>query len=199
MTPVIGPSALPRAYAFLAFETGPPELVAALKWFGVREIRGPRHNPEILSWEQRLADAYPALDWIRDVIDGDETPWCGLFMAWVHHRAGYGQPHHRFLSARSWASWGESAPDGPQLGDTCVFWRGKPDGPYGHVGLYVGEDEHCYHILGGNQDDRVSIMRVARARLIAARWALGIWMADPGNRRRVFRDPGDVRLSRNEA
>lgn len=39
----------------------------------------------------------------------------------------------------------------------------------GHVGLYVGEDDRAYHVLGGNQSDRVGFARIAKARLYAAR------------------------------
>ena len=190
---------LPPAYAFLASETGPPELMEAVKLFGVREVPGPKHSPEIMKWERTLASTYPALSWIEDVIQGDETPWCGLFMAWVCHLAGYGQPHHRFLSARSWAAWGVPAPDGPQLGDSVIYYRGDPDGPYGHVGIYVGEDDTHDHVLGGNQDNRVSIMRIVKTRRVAVRMAPGLAMADPGDRRRVYRSPGAVKLSENEA
>ena len=39
----------------------------------------------------------------------------------------------------------------------------------GHVGLYVGYDDVGFHVLGGNQSDRVSITRVVRSRLHAVR------------------------------
>ncbi len=60
-----------------------------------------------------------------------------------------------------------------------VFWRGSPSSWKGHVGFYWAEDETCYHVLGGNQSDRVSITRIRKSRLLAARWpesieALGI-------------------------
>jgi hypothetical protein len=43
------------------------------------------------------------------------------------------------------------------LGDVLAFVRNGG----GHVGLYVDEDASAYHVLGGNQSDRVSITRVA--------------------------------------
>jgi cell wall-associated NlpC family hydrolase len=51
------------------------------------------------------------------------------------------------------------------LGDVLVFQRTGG----GHVGLYVGEDEAAFHVLGGNQGDRVCIARIARHRLYSAR------------------------------
>jgi hypothetical protein len=44
----------------------------------------------------------------------------------------------------------------------------------GHVGLYVGQDASHYYVLGGNQGDAASIMRIARNRLIASRWPKGV-------------------------
>jgi hypothetical protein len=45
----------------------------------------------------------------------------------------------------------------------------------GHVGLYVGEDATHYHVLGGNQANLVSIMRLAKGRLAEGgmRWPKG--------------------------
>ncbi|MFZ2996674.1 MAG: TIGR02594 family protein, partial [Sphingobium sp.] len=43
----------------------------------------------------------------------------------------------------------------------------------GHVAFYVGEDASHYHVLGGNQGDCVSIMRLAKSRCIARRWPRG--------------------------
>lgn len=53
----------------------------------------------------------------------------------------------------------------PELGNVLVFSRKGG----GHVGVYVAEDATAYHVLGGNQGDIVSIKRVAKSRLIAAR------------------------------
>jgi len=43
----------------------------------------------------------------------------------------------------------------------------------GHVGFYVGEDLTSYHVLGGNQGKRVSVMRLEKSRCIRRRWLLG--------------------------
>jgi hypothetical protein len=39
-----------------------------------------------------------------------------------------------------------------------------------YVGFYVGEDPTSYHVLGGNQGDRDSIMRLEKLRCVARRW-----------------------------
>ena len=173
---------LPKTYAWLGSEPGPMMLVEALRHHGVRERAGSASNPAILAWaaELGLAEAYRA----------DATPWCGLFLGLVAHRTGKPQPAAP-LWALSWAAWEEPAPV-PMLGDVLVFRR--PGG--GHVGLYAGEDGEAYHVLGGNQGDRVSIARLAKARLAAARHPR--WRGTmPATRRRVVLSAAGA-LSRNE-
>ena len=93
---------------------------------------------------------------------------------------------------RGWANFGVKAPE-PALGDVLVFSRGSG----GHVGLYVGEDATAFHVLGGNQGDSVSIVRILKNRLLAARrpaWRI----AQPGNVRPIHL-AGAGQLSLNEA
>jgi hypothetical protein len=76
------------------------------------------------------------------------------------------------LWAKGWREFGNPA-DVPQPGATMVFWRGKKDGSEGHVGFYTGEEkgkDGAYHILGGNQSDKVCVTRVPKAKLLAVRW-----------------------------
>jgi uncharacterized protein (TIGR02594 family) len=159
---------LPTAYAWLAQEPGPKMLVEALRLYGTTEKAGPSNNPSILAWAQECGiPGYGA----------DAIPWCGLFVAICAHRAGKALPMNP-LWARDWAAWGAPA-SRPALGDVLVFRR---DGG-GHVGLYVGEDGLAYHVLGGNQGDAVSIRRIAKNRLIAAR--RGYAIAPPANVRAI--------------
>jgi len=73
------------------------------------------------------------------------------------------------LWALNWGTFGTYT-DTPMLGDVLVFVRTTPDGKKaGHVALYVGEDASCYHILGGNQSDRVCIVRKEKSKLYVAR------------------------------
>ncbi|NIJ09092.1 uncharacterized protein (TIGR02594 family) [Sphingomonas vulcanisoli] len=147
---------LPAAYAWLGQIAAPPRMIAeALALYGTTEAPSPVDNPVILGWAKEIgAGAYRA----------DAMPWCGLFMGVVAKRAGKPLPVGGPLWALNWRHFGTPA-DHPALGDTLVFQR--PTG--GHVGLYVGEDAGAFHVLGGNQGDRVCIVRVGRARLVAAR------------------------------
>lgn len=173
---------LPKEYQWLEKEPGPKMIIEALKLFGITEKVGEASNPAILAWakECRIND-YSA----------DSIPWCGLFMAVVAQRAGKYLPAYA-LRARAWTKWGDIAQEA-ELGDVLVFSRGTASG---HVGLYVGEDEVGYHILGGNQGDKVSIVRIAKSRCIAVRRHYAT--AKPSNVRKIRLNPSGM-LSINEA
>jgi uncharacterized protein (TIGR02594 family) len=174
---------LPSKYRFLLDEPGPRILTEGLRLYGTREVAGSGSNPTILQWARELDIPYNA----------DAIPWCGLYMAIVAHRAGWpttSQP----LWARSWATW-QTRAERPSLGDILVFSRGPA---HGHVGIYVGESATAFHVLGGNQDDMVSIVPIARSRLLAARrptWRI----SEPENRRPITITGRTSRLSTNEA
>jgi cell wall-associated NlpC family hydrolase len=68
------------------------------------------------------------------------------------------------LWARNWARYGQKSPQA-SLGDVLVFQR--PTG--GHAGIYIAEDPQCYHVLGGNQSNAVTITRIMKSRCIAVR------------------------------
>jgi len=172
---------LGREYAWLSKEAGPKMLVEALKLYGTKEKSGDGNNPEILAWAKEAGvGGYNA----------DSIPWCGLFVAICAKRAGKVLPKNP-LWARNWGLWGDIAPMA-KLGDVLVFSRNGG----GHVGLYVGEDDTAYHVLGGNQGDSVSIVRIAKTRCIAVRHLYSI-AAPPNVRRIALTAQGG--LSKNEA
>lgn len=172
-------------YDWLRLEQHPAILVQAVKLLGTREAPAGVNNPVIMAWAQEVGGA------VEDVFKADEIPWCGLFMAVCCKRAGLETPPHP-LWALSWAAWGHPV-DVPMLGDVLTFVR--PGG--GHVGLYVGEDDKAFHMLGGNQGDAVSVARIAKARHYATRRT--VWkVAQPDNVRRVLLKPSG-NLSINEA
>jgi uncharacterized protein (TIGR02594 family) len=117
---------------------------------------GPADNPVILDWAREAG--------LSKAFSSDAVPWCGLFMALIARRAGK-TPPAKPLWARSWSRFGVAAP-AAALGDVLVFTRPKGGG---HVGLYVGEDDGTFHVLGGNQSDGVTIARIARDRCVAVR------------------------------
>lgn len=179
---------LPKAYQWLADEPGPRILKVALETYGTAEAAGAANAPTIMAWAKKVG--------LSKVYTADAIPWCGLWMHYVALQAGWPVDIVNPLGARNWARWGQAAGT-PALGDVLVFWRGKISGWSGHVGMYVGEDREAFHVLGGNQSDRVSIKRLSKDRLLAARecpWRI----ARPPNVRQVFLSASSA-LSTNEA
>jgi uncharacterized protein (TIGR02594 family) len=157
-------------YAWLDREPAPKMLRAALDLYGVKEKIGDGNNPEILAWAKECG--------IKGY-SSDSTPWCGLWLAVIAKRSGKKIPENP-LWARNWQGWGEPSPH--ELGAVLVFAR---SGGGGHVGLYCGEDKECYHVLGGNQSDSVSITRIRKERLIACR---SMYKVKPPNIRPIWLD-----------
>lgn len=163
-----------------------PWLIEADRLRGLREGPGRADNPVILDWAR-------ALD-VEGVFTGDDVAWCGLFTAHCVRSALPDEPlPGNLLGARAWGKFGLEV--SPQWGAVMVFWRGSPDGWQGHVGFYWAEDATHFHILGGNQGDRVSIVRIERTRLITARWPRA---ASPKNIQRRA-SAGGILTSSNEA
>ena len=150
---------LPAQYGWLLQLSPLPRMVQeALKLYGTRELVGSKHNPTILDWARELE--------IDHIYREDEMPWCGLFVGICAHRADkvVTLTSYDLLRALQWVRFGRPTPV-PMLGDVLVFRRKGG----GHVGLYIAEDETCYHVLGGNQGNQVSIMRMEKDRLQAVR------------------------------
>lgn len=163
-------------YGWLLKEPGPLMIKKALELYGTKEALGKPNNPVILAWAKEVGGN------VADVYKADEIPWCGLFMAVVAKRSGK-QVVKDPLWALNWGTFGKHT-DVPMLGDVLVFVRKTADGKKaGHVGLYVGEDDKCYHVLGGNQSDSVNITRIEKSRLYAARRPN--YNVQPANVRRV--------------
>ncbi|MBZ4024127.1 peptidoglycan-binding protein [Rhodobacter sp. TJ_12] len=127
-------------------------------------------------------------------IDPREIPWCGAFVATCIRAALPGEtlPENP-LGARAWGGFGASCD--PVFGAVLTFWRGSRAGWQGHVGFYWGEDDDAYHVLGGNQTDAVTTTRIAKGRLLQARWPEGL----PVTGRPILLSAAGTPLSHNEA
>jgi uncharacterized protein (TIGR02594 family) len=137
-----------------------PWLLEAQRCMGITETAGPVNNPLILGWGRALRINY----------GNDEIPWCGLFVA---HCIGSQLPAEPLpvnpLGARNWGRAGVACAV-PQPGAIMVFWRKSLASGLGHVAFYIGEDTNAFHVIGGNQGDRVSVTRMPRGRFVTARW-----------------------------
>jgi uncharacterized protein (TIGR02594 family) len=139
--------------------TEPRWLTYARSFNNLREVPGPRSNATILGWLGKLKA------WWKD----DATPWCGTFVAYVMQEYGFPIPRD-WMRAKAWADWGSNLRT-THLAPGAILVFDRAGG--GHVGFYVGEDATHYHVFGGNQSDSVNVMRLAKGRLIAARWPKG--------------------------
>jgi uncharacterized protein (TIGR02594 family) len=146
--------------------TNPAWLTAARALLGTREAAGAANNPSILAWAKQLGVRVLGI-----VYNADSVPWCGLFVANCLRAAGVSLDEMKVgVRAKAWATWGSViAADRLAPGAILVFERTGG----GHVAFYVGEDASHYHVLGGNQGDAVSIMRLEKSRCIARRWPKG--------------------------
>ena len=145
-------------YDYLKNEEAPRILAVAKEFLGTKEIPGSVHSNIIMGWAKDLG--------IQKIYTADEIAWCGLFMAIVCKRANVetGITPREALWALNWNKFGTKQKV-PMLGDILTFKRTGG----GHVGIYVGEDSACYHVLGGNQSNMVCITRIEKKRLSEAR------------------------------
>jgi uncharacterized protein (TIGR02594 family) len=164
--------------------TLPKMVTTALSLYGIHEAPGSVNNPTIMAWARETG-----LN--REGYSADAIPWCGLFMALVALRSGYYLPGHP-LWALNWLGFGAQEHQ-PCLGDVVVFLR--PGG--GHVGLYLGEDDGAYAVLGGNTADAVGIAWIEKTRLQGARAPLYKIGRPASSRPYILKRTGE--LSENEA
>lgn len=135
---------------------------------GLKEIKGAKHNPEIIEMFDAVGH-----DWIKD----DETPWCAAFVGWCLKSVGI--PHLNEVAARKYEKYGNETKK-PKVGDIVVIWRGSAASWMGHVGFLHSMDETHISILGGNQGNEVSIRKYPRGRLLSFRTVVDINDDDEG-------------------
>jgi uncharacterized protein (TIGR02594 family) len=174
------------SYDYLRKEKSPKILVMAIKFIGVAEILGTKHNPTILGWAKELG--------IDKVYNSDEIAWCGLFIAYVCHKSNVetNLTPKEALWALNWNKFGKKQ-SVAMLGDILTFKRKSG----GHVGIYVGEDDDCYHVLGGNQGNKVSIVRIEKTRLSQIRRTN--WKISQPKNIRVIKIESNGLISQNES
>ena len=133
----------------------PQQIVSAYSYYGWTESKNRKELTELVG------------------VDPVETEWCAAFVNAVLHGEGIegSETVSAFpLTARSFVTWGTEVKK-PQSGDVVVFPRGEPW--QGHVGFYVRtvmvEGVPNYLILGGNQDNSVSLKLYPATQAIAIR------------------------------
>lgn len=134
-------------------------LLEILKYYGLKEYFGKEHNPEIVKMFHEIG-----YKWVND----DETAWCSAALNYFAKKLGYKRSGK--LDARSWLNVGTKVEE-PEIGDVVVLWRDNPNSWQGHVGLYISEDEKegKIYVLGGNQDNMISIRPYHKSRVLGYR------------------------------
>lgn len=135
----------------------------AREYVGLKEVKGTRHNPTIIEWLDEMGQfGGEAKAWWRD----DETPWCGLFIGWIMGMTGR-YVVKEWYRAKEWASPLLTQLARPAYG--CIAVLDRAGG--GHVGFVVGKDARGNIMLvGGNQNDQVSIAAFAPSRITGYYW-----------------------------
>ena len=135
----------------------PPWLQTAKRELGVKERPGHEHHPRIIQYFR--ATRYHA--------KADEVPWCAAFVCWCLETSGcYSTKSAR---AADFAKWGDPCDFAP--GAIVVFGKSDPDaGGSGHVAFCVGVEGDCVLVLGGNQNNAVTVAKRPLARVVAVRW-----------------------------
>jgi uncharacterized protein (TIGR02594 family) len=173
-------------YDYLKNEKAPQLLLQARALIGTKEIIGNIHSDVIMKWAKELG--------LEKVYTADEIAWCGLFVCYCAHKAGLeiNMTAKESLWALNWNKFGTRQKIA-MLGDVLTFSRNGG----GHVGIYVGEDNTCYHVLGGNQSNMVSITRIEKTRLSQIRRTA--WKISQPENVRVVKLTSTGFISKNEA
>ena len=165
----------------------PPWMAEARRHIGTREIPGPKHQPKILRWWEKIRAGF------RD----DETPWCAAFVGGCLEevgirstRSGMARSYSRSEHFRKLSK--------PAHGCIVVFWRGSPTGATGHVAFLDGLRGGDVWCLGGNQGDAVSLARFSTGRLVGYYWPAATALDPTFFPARLYSGTGGV-YSTNEA
>lgn len=124
----------------------------------IKEIEGSRDNPRIVEYLRSTnVDSVSA--------SNDETPWCSAFVNWCVEQSGHTGTDSAW--ARSWLKWGKEI-DVPVKGCIVIFKR-PPNPSSGHVAFFISQTDTHTRVLGGNQNDAVSISDYSSDRVIGYR------------------------------
>jgi uncharacterized protein (TIGR02594 family) len=129
----------------------------AWRHLGLAETPGSKSAPRIVALYRDAGHAG---------VKSDAIAWCAAFVGACLARAG-SKPSGSLL-ARSYIDWGVAL-DEPRPGAIAIFSRGTTAWQ-GHVGFVIGAVDDNVIVLGGNQDDAVSVAAYPKSRLLSLRW-----------------------------
>lgn len=144
---------------------GPPWLQVARGELakGVREIKGPRHAPEVMKYGRDLGFT----------TDDKSHPWCAAFTRWCLKSSNINVSGLTGMAKSVMSSSAYERISEPLYG--CVAVRHSNRGPAsGHVGFWVGRKGGTDSYLGGNQRNRVSIAPFGLNKHAGYYWPVGV-------------------------
>ncbi len=141
----------------------PKHLVKLLSVLGTHELPGKAVDPLVA---EMLAGV--GLVGVQD----DTTAWCSAAANWAMHQTG--QKGSGSAAARSWLLWGHKVPlERVMRGDVVILSR--PGASWqGHVAFYLGKQDGKLALLGGNQNNAVSVSLYVVDRLLGIRRAVPV-------------------------
>lgn len=159
----------------------PKHLVLARTFLGTKEVKGKLDNPVIMQFYDDVGHSW---------VEHDEVAWCAAFAGAMLERSG--RRSTRDLRARSYLTYGEMVePADARPGDIAIFRRGN-NAAEGHVAFVLKVTRSHVEVIGGNQNDAVTIAQYPRARLLGirrvadARQPRGLKFGDRGHRVRAL-------------
>lgn len=135
----------------------PSWLSIAIKELGTSELSGSsKNNPRIIDYHSTTTLKAST----------DEIAWCSSFVNWCMKQAGF--DYTRSAAARSWLKYG-TALNRPAFGCITILSRGS-DPSSGHVGFLTYNGADKIMLLGGNQNDKVSLASYPKSKVLGYRW-----------------------------
>jgi len=141
------------------------------------EIKIERRNPALNAFQYINYSEKTHRQELKEFIGVDprRTEWCAAFVNAVLEESGIesNKDHAYPLTARAYLDWGQAVSKKDiEPGDIVVFPRGN-EGWQGHVGFYVRTQivngVEYYYILGGNQNNKVSLELYRASRALGIR------------------------------
>lgn len=129
---------------------------------GISELSGDNDNPLIVAMIQTCHPFNPLIN------THDEVPWCSAFPNFIHKLLSLPRTHS--LAAKSWLEIGVSISLAYAMPDSDLVILHRTDNlALGHVGYFAGVHEDKVLVLGGNQDNKISISSYPISRIAGIR------------------------------
>ena len=135
-------------------DSSTPWMDKAMSQLGVSEIRGSKHNPDIIGYHSTTGK-----------FKTDEVPWCASFVNWSLETSGISSLGS--ASAFSYMRFGNKL-NQPAYGALAIM-------KYSHVGFVAGlNSDGRLILLGGNQGDAVNLSPNAMSQVKGYRYPTGL-------------------------